>query len=575
MKNLIKLLLLLLAAFTGIVFNTAAGDFISVDEKQLAQLAVQERGRKKPMTTLMEESLLALTGSRSFLPPGAKLRQSASSVMLGVWLEPKQWADKPLILISHRPLLDKIGLPREQKLFSYTEVTANAALQALIMEAQRLRARDPQAELNSILQEAQTVARRQELFKDWTSGKIIAIVPHPVSPSGAWLTLPDAGQYYPREKLADVYRSFTALQSAFQTRDAAAFNAALREMTIHLYSLPEPRDGADVYPATKALLFEYHYHQFHPFRWAWISYTLGVLSLLVTSAWMTRPGYKLGWALVLLGFALQVYGFYCRVVISGRPPVTNMYETVIWVAFGTVLFAIILEAIYKCRYFLLAACPVAILSLILADTQPTVLDSSIHPLVPVLRHNVWLIVHVLTITLSYAAFALALGLGQIVLGKAIVRNLPQKDSILYLYLYRALQIGVLLLATGTILGGVWANYSWGRFWDWDPKETWALTALLCYLALLHGRLTGWWGGFGLAVGSVICFQAVLMAWYGVNFVLGKGLHSYGFGTGGYSFAVAFVAAELAFVALALWRHRSLGAVASPVTKNKKSETLSV
>jgi ABC-type transport system involved in cytochrome c biogenesis permease subunit len=165
------------------------------------------------------------------------------------------------------------------------------------------------------------------------------------------------------------------------------------------------------------------------------------------------------------------------------------------------------------------------------------------------------LIHVLTITLSYAAFGLALGLGHIVLGRQWFRTKTAELPMLHLYLYRSLQIGVLLLATGTILGGVWANYSWGRFWDWDPKETWALTALLCYLALLHGRLVGWWSGFGLAVGSILCFQAVLMAWYGVNFVLGKGLHSYGFGTGGYPFAIIFVAAELLFVAVSFWKHR--------------------
>jgi hypothetical protein len=124
------------------------------------------------------------------------------------------------------------------------------------------------------------------------------------------------------------------------------------------------------------------------------------------------------------------------------------------------------------------------------------------------------------------------------------------------FIYRAMQIGVLLLATGTILGGVWANYSWGRFWGWDPKETWALVTLLCYLALLHGRLAGWWKGFGLAVGSVACFLSVMMSWYGVNFVLGKGLHSYGFGTGGFSYVACFAVFEVIFVAFVLfWNQR--------------------
>jgi ABC-type transport system involved in cytochrome c biogenesis permease subunit len=100
------------------------------------------------------------------------------------------------------------------------------------------------------------------------------------------------------------------------------------------------------------------------------------------------------------------------------------------------------------------------------------------------------------------------------------------------FIYRAMQVGVLLCAAGTILGGVWANDSWGRFWGWDAKEVWALATLIFYLVPLHGRFAGWVNTFGLVVASVVCFSSVLMAWYGVNFVLGVGLHSYGFVEGG-------------------------------------------
>jgi ABC-type transport system involved in cytochrome c biogenesis permease subunit len=109
-----------------------------------------------------------------------------------------------------------------------------------------------------------------------------------------------------------------------------------------------------------------------------------------------------------------------------------------------------------------------------------------------------------------------------------------------------MQIGVALLAPGIILGGIWADYSWGRFWGWDPKETWALIALLGYTAVLHGRLAGWLKDFGTIVTSVVSFSLVIMAWYGVNFVLGAGLHSYGFGAGGVEYVSAFVAAHLLF-----------------------------
>jgi ABC-type transport system involved in cytochrome c biogenesis permease subunit len=232
-----------------------------------------------------------------------------------------------------------------------------------------------------------------------------------------------------------------------------------------------------------------------------------------------------------------------------------MYESVVWVAWGAVLFALVFEAMYRVLYFATAAAPLALLGLVLADSVP-ILDAAIDPLVPVLRDNFWLTVHVLTITLGYAAYTLALGLGHLNLGLHLFA--PGKVELrkaLSLFLYRALQAGTLFLAVGTLLGGVWASYSWGRFWGWDPKETWALIALLGYLALLHGRMIGWFRDFGLAVGAILGYLGVLMAWYGVNFVLGTGLHSYGFGSGGQTYVLGFVAFEVLVVAAALLRRR--------------------
>jgi ABC-type transport system involved in cytochrome c biogenesis permease subunit len=132
------------------------------------------------------------------------------------------------------------------------------------------------------------------------------------------------------------------------------------------------------------------------------------------------------------------------------------------------------------------------------------------------------------------------------------------------FVYRAMQVGVLLVAAGTILGGVWADVSWGRFWGWDPKEVWALITLLVYLIPLHGRFAGWVSTFGLIVASVVCYMSVLMAWYGVNFVLGVGLHSYGFVEGGGQGVVWTVAAAVIAVAAAAGLRRHL-AQQSPVS----------
>ena len=132
---------------------------------------------------------------------------------------------------------------------------------------------------------------------------------------------------------------------------------------------------------------------------------------------------------------------------------------------------------------------------------------------------------------------------------------PEACGTLGTYIYKATQVAVVLLAAGTILGALWADKSWGRFWGWDPKEVWALVSCLVYLAILHGRFAGWFGNFGLTIGSVIGATAILLAWYGVNFVFGSGLHSYGDGTGGKLWVLFFVALNWLYVLAAAGRYK--------------------
>ena len=407
-------------------------------------------------------------------------------------------------------------LDSSRKLFSYRELSSNRELAGLLNEARALRARPGNPRLTGLPKEAAEVGLRLAEFESLATGSAFRVIANPRASDAQWLSVPGTSE------------ALVPLRAAFKAGDASPFakeaSALKTKWSGHRAAISTARLED---PARDALP-------------AGASFPIGMGLLCgcgdYLAAYRPEPG-RLCFSMAARrdGFLLQAAGFATRVAIAGRPPVTNIYESVVWVAFGTVLFALIFEGIYRSRYFLLAATPVAVVSLILADTQTLALNRSINPLVPVLRDNFWLTTHVLTITLSYAAFALALGIGHIALGKVIRGRRP--EATLYNYLYRTLQVGVLLLATGTILGGVWANYSWGRFWDWDPKETWALVTLLAYLFVLHGRIAGKWAGFGMAVGSVLAFQGVLMAWYGVNFVLGVGLHSYGFGTGGFGWAL--------------------------------------
>jgi len=538
----IPFLLSLLLAGGGIAPVTVRAD---ANPKCLETVVIQEGGRRKPFLVFAEETLRSLSGKTAISLDDRKA--SALAIVGGIWLDPDAgWEGKNLILVSNRPLRMKAGLDPVRKLFSPRELLANPVLTAEISAAAEMKRRDPKARLAGLTKEASDVGMRIGLLGELLQGSAYRLLPRADSP---WTVLPSG----PEGKEARRYEAdYEALKGAWGRGDQAAFDAAANDLR-----QVQALSGAT--PPPWKIGLEVLYQKSHPFRWAWILYAAAGVILLISRGSWDRTGYRAASVLAGCGFLLQAAGLASRVLIAGRPPVTNMYESVIWVAFGTILFALLFELRYRAATFLLGAVPVAVASLILADSQPVILDTSIHPLTPVLRDNFWLSTHVLTITLSYAAFALALGVGHVALLTVLRGRNPSAD--LYAYLYKTLQVGVLLLAVGTILGGVWANYSWGRFWDWDPKETWALTALLGYLFLLHGRISGLWGGFGLAVGSVLAFQSVLMAWYGVNFVLGAGLHSYGFGTGGFPAVAAYVTCELLFVAAAVIARKKLPAAA--------------
>jgi ABC-type transport system involved in cytochrome c biogenesis permease subunit len=546
-----------------------------LDKQALATLAVQDHGRKKPFTTFAYETLLSMSGT-SALPAqenGAEVKLSPERVMLDLWFKPEGWDERPAIMVTFRALKEKLGLPLEtdRKLFSYKELIGKPALLDLIDQAQKLRQDDKAESLSNLQKEAEHLGERLRLFQDCVNGQKQMIVPNADSAGGRWAAIQDialglhiwpptaASGVMQGPAMDDAVAQFKAWYEAYRQGDIAQFNALTPKVVDVLRQL-----APQFYPPAASLQFEHHYMTLHPFRWAWIVYLCALLVLLMTAIWARDLGYRLTWIGALAGLGFEAYGLACRIIISGRPPVTNMYETVIWVSFVGMVFASILEAVYRKRYFFYAGLPASILTLIIADSQPTILDASINPLTAVLRNNMWLTIHVLTIVSSYAAFVLTAALGHIALtmtfwGKRYAKSMAEVQF----FIYRAMQIGVLLLAAGTILGGVWANYSWGRFWGWDPKETWALATLLCYLAVLHGRLAGWWGGFGLAVGSVACLLSVIMSWYGVNFVLGKGLHSYGFGTGGFSYVAVFAAFEAAFVAFVIGWNRKYGLLRPP------------
>ncbi len=540
-----------------------AADTGSLDFKQWGLLAVQDGGRRKPIDTFAREALIKITGRSSYHAPGGKTWQG-NDFVLSALLETRDWKSEPMVLVSLGQLIEKLGLDKTKRRFSFAELTTNAELNRLAGEAHDAqRAEKP---LSRVQGEARNVSERLTLLNRIMDGTAFLIVPSTKSVGDQWVMPPAFGNFYQETQFAPVQQQLQATSQAYLKADGFAFARGAQQLRESLRAL-----SPSIYPSERNLQLEYRYNHFDGFyRAAWC-YGLALLLLAIayfrgSSGWLRH----IGVLITIAGLAFHAAAITMRCLIAGRPPVTNMYESIIWVSFAVTFFGMLFFARYRAPIYLLAALPVSLIALLLVHQMPIAMPSSIDPLVPVLRDNFWLTIHVLTITLSYAAFALAMGFGHILLWR-YVRNpaAARADQPMHFWLYRVLQLGVLLLAAGTILGGVWANYSWGRFWGWDPKETWALIALLCYILTLHGRLAGWWTQFGLVVASVVCFLAVLMAWYGVNFVLGKGLHSYGFGIGGESYVASFVIADLLFVAFAIWRHRmSKTAVKSRPVENE-------
>jgi len=253
-----------------------------------------------------------------------------------------------------------------------------------------------------------------------------------------------------------------------------------------------------------------------------------------------------------MAFLLATAGFTVRMLLSQRAPITNMYESIVWAAWGVLILAMLFEAHWKTGVVFLSALPVSIAGFILAHAQPSQFDATIRPLPPILQDQFWLFTHVTTVIFGYAAFAFAMGQAHRVLWKQWRGNM----SLEALTLPRSLQIGLMLLSLGILLGGFWGKQAWGRFWAWDPKETWALITLLVYAALLQGHKVGWWSTRGLAIGSIVAFQCVIFTWYGLNFLGGNSLHSYGWSDGGLGGMIGFALVESVFLGVTLSRHKT-------------------
>ncbi|MEY4615324.1 MAG: hypothetical protein RJB66_284 [Pseudomonadota bacterium] len=503
----------------------------------IKEIAVQSEGRVKPYDTLAREALAVIYGKSTYE------KKPAYEVMFTMMLAPDKWQVIKVFEIQHGGVKEALRFPKEQRYFTMSEIMASDRL-ALLMQDLNSK-REAKEKLDPYFQALQRLENQIWTFRAITSGEWFA--PWPPKEGTKWVSLAVAD---PTKQ-----EQFTTLTKVFMNSlsEGAPTEGAIEDVqkAVDTFTESARSENTNLFPEPHFMALEVHYNEINPFRWAWISYLLAVLFFVVGWISKRKTFERYVWLFTIIGWLLHTYGFGLRMYLTERPPVSNMFETVVWVSWGAVFFSLLLEKIYKFGVTLVAGPIVATFCLILTDMAPTILDPTLQPLEPVLRSNFWLTVHVLTITISYSAFFVAFALGDIGLYYVIRDEEFWKERLKLIVsgIYRSFQIGVVLLAAGIILGGVWADYSWGRFWGWDPKETWALIALLGYVAVLHGRINGMIRDFGMIVSGVIAFSLVIMAWYGVNYVLGAGLHSYGFGAGGVEYVSAFIFVHFVYVAV--------------------------
>ena len=294
------------------------------------------------------------------------------------------------------------------------------------------------------------------------------------------------------------------------------------------------------------------FNKLAPFYACMVLYIIAFL--LAAFAWIWPGGHfrQAAFRIMILGFILHTAGLLARMALEGRPPVTNLYSSAVFIGWGAVLLSVVVELMYRNAVGTVVAAIVGFVTLLVAH-HLSLSGDTLEMMRAVLDSNFWLATHVVVITLGYSATFLAGAVAIAYLLRRLIGGLPKKTA----QSMRGMVYGIICFATlasfvGTVLGGIWADQSWGRFWGWDPKENGALLIVLWNAIILHAR----WGGMvqerGMMVMAVFGNIVTSWSWFGTN-MLGIGLHSYGFTDAAFLWLSAFIASQLVIMCLGFVR----------------------
>lgn len=523
-KKLFAVLLL------GFVFATSSNGqttnaYNSLDKNHVSdfgELVTQSRqGRLEPVSTLASEIVRKVAKKTNWEG------MSSSEVFLDMQANPDKWKNVPFIKVSNPELRKVLGAYDKHVTFNSIVVPPEMGgykLRDMVSAAYAKKSN----ERNKLDKEIINVDERVNIMMNVFSGDFLTIFPVPGDDNHKWVSVNQSNQLN-SENANFVRNTFVGYMSAVGKHDWATANQFLQMLKTN-----QQNNGAKVMPSKSKIKLEVFYNNINIFsKLSKIFMFTGLILLFLQLSSIFRPGLKfkrlkkISLLFIFLLFLAETAGLGIRWYISDHAPWSNGYESMIFISWATCLGGLIFAK--RSEITLSLTSVLAGLTLMVAGMSW--MSPEITNLVPVLK-SYWLIVHVAIITASYGFLGISALLGLLNLILMVLRNKRNIAQVnftikeLVNIIQIAMIIGLLMLTIGSFLGGVWANESWGRYWGWDPKETWALVTVLVYTFIGHmHKIPGFKGNFAVSTGAVLGISSVLMTYFGVNYYL-SGLHSY-------------------------------------------------
>jgi ABC-type transport system involved in cytochrome c biogenesis permease subunit len=593
LPGLLFVLALLWLASSWLPSKRVAADF---DLAVFGKIPVLVGGRVKPLDTVARNSLLIIHGKETARAADEKIIPGAQ--WLADVLFHADAADAyPVFLIQNAEVLGLFGWEQsERKYFSFAELSPflkqideqgeqsdklqsvqrsayqNAVVNlrnALILYQRLKNSVQPEgaenfatelAAFEGALPAAGQAARQREMGEKFDQAPLdavtqllpryqklgemayILVVPRP-PPQADWHSIGESFvESVGNGKIDPITKTYAQIGDAYRAKDRPLFN---QQVELLAGALAQEQPGA-----SKRASFEFLFNQVDPFTHSMVLYVLAFL--LACGSWLgwSRSLNRSAFYLLLLALAVHTFGLVARMYLQERPPVTNLYSSAIFIGWGAVIVALILERIFRDGIGAACAGAIGFITLVIAHHLAGSGDT-LEMLQAVLDTNIWLATHVVAITTGYSAMFLAGMLAMIYIVRGVFTRSLKKETAdsLTRMTYGVVCFATLFSFVGTVLGGIWADQSWGRFWGWDPKENGAVLIVLWCAIILHAR----WGGFirqrGLMIMAIFGNVVTSFSWFGVN-MLGVGLHSYGFMQKAFPWLVGFMASQLALMAVA-------------------------